>query len=56
MGVWKGWYEQNGQRHEMKIQSLKVKGCRIAGKGNDANGEFEIVGLYTQDNKVNFIK
>ncbi len=56
MGVWRGWYEQAGQRHEMRIQKFKVKDHKISGKGHDSNGEFEIVGFYTAHKAVHFIK
>ncbi len=56
MGVWRGWYEQNGERHEMRIQKFKVKSHKISGEGSDVNGEFEIVGYYTSKNSIHFIK
>ena len=56
MGVWKGWYEQNGNREEMRIQKFKVKGSKIEGKGHDKVGEFEILGYYTAAGSVHFIK
>lgn len=56
MGVWKGWYEQDGSRQEMRIQKFKVKDSKISGKGHDAVGEFEILGYYTASGSVHFIK
>ena len=56
MGVWKGWFEQDGTRTEMRIQKFKVKGSKIEGKGHDAVGEFEILGYYTDSGSVHFIK
>ena len=55
MGVWKGWYEQDGTRTEMRIQKFRIKDGIIKGKGHDSVGEFEIQGSYT-DSSVNFIK
>ena len=56
MGVWKGWYEQNGNKHEMRLKKFKVKGNKIQGKGKDEVGEFEFMGFYTQDKNVQFVK
>ncbi len=56
MGVWRGWYEQFGERHEVRIQRLKVKDGRITGKGKDDVGKFDIIGFYSADGVVNFIK
>jgi hypothetical protein len=56
MGVWKGWYEQNGNKYEMKLNKFKVKGNKIQGEGKDEVGEFEFMGSYTQDKNVQFVK
>ncbi len=56
MGVWKGWYEQNGEKHEMRLKKFNVKGSKISGKGQDENGEFEFIGSYTADKQVKFVK
>ncbi len=56
MGVWRGWYEQNGTNHEMRLKKFKVKGNKIEGKGQDDHGKFFFTGFYTSENKVQFIK
>lgn len=57
MGIWKGWYEQNGQKHEMKFKHMKVKKGQVWGGGQDPVGGFEVKGLHNLENHdVHFIK
>ena len=56
MGIWKGWYEQGGQKSEMRLKKFNVKGNKVQGKGSDQVGEFEIIGFYTTDKHVQFVK
>jgi hypothetical protein len=40
-GIWKGYYEQHGSQHEMKIKNFKAnakKGGAVKGKGRDEIG------------------
>ena len=56
MPQWKGWYQQGGFRHDMKISKFKVKGSKIEGKGADDEGHFEFIGFYGPDGHTRFIK
>ena len=56
MGIWKGWYEQGGQKVEMRLKKFNVKGNKVQGKGKDEVGEFEMIGFYTADKQVQFVK
>ena len=56
MGLWKGWYEQDGQRSEMTIGKFKVKENKISGSGEDPNGKFEFIGFYGPDGTAHFVK
>ena len=43
--LWRGWYEQNGQKSNMDLKKLKAKiGGKIEGRGRDDIGEFTIKG------------
>ena len=56
MGVWKGWYEHNGTKTEMRLKKFNVKGNKISGKGHDEVGDFDVIGYYTAEKKVSFVK
>ena len=55
--VWKGYYEQKGQRHEMLIPNFAAAPCRpIVGSGRDHVGTYEIVGHVAKNLDVTFTK
>ena len=53
---WTGYYVQNGQQGEMKIENLNIFNGAISGKGTDPVGSFSIVGQIIGDSKINFTK
>ena len=56
MSSWKGYYELDGVKTEMRLKKFKVKGNKISGNGDDEIGEFDIIGDYNAEHKVSFIK
>ena len=53
---WRGWYEQNGERHGMSFADFKAKEKKIKGCGADTNGQFKIRGTYQDDGSFEFQK
>ena len=56
-GIWKGHYEQFGQKHEMIFKSFKAKReGKLQGKGKDEIGEFTLKGKVYKDGGLDFKK
>lgn len=55
--VWKGYYEQDGNRHDMtfKMFSVVMNGD-VMGKGKDEVGEFELRGFCNEFGDAQFAK
>ena len=53
---WVGHYAQDGAQHEMKLGSLKIKGEKISGRGEDVNGHFLIDGRIAPHGELEFQK
>lgn len=53
---WVGHYVQDGAQHEMKLGSLKIKGEKISGRGEDVNGHFLIDGRIAPHGELEFQK
>ncbi len=53
--TWDGWYQQGGDKHDMKFDVLKIKKKKIKGEGHDEVGQFKINGRVNHD-EVEFSK
>ena len=51
---WAGHYVQDGAHQEMKLGSLKIKGEKISGRGEDVNGQFVIEGRIAPHGELEF--
>ena len=57
MCLWKGYYEQNGQRNEMRFaQFAAIQGQGVFGSGSDNIGQFQIQGNVSNNGDIMFTK
>lgn len=55
--TWDGWYEQGGNKTEMKFENMQVHlDGAVFGSGQDTNGKFSIQGSMSQNGQLQFVK